>query len=116
MMLKKLSLIFLILTLPIQVWAVSDMPFKHQLKVVGVETQKSYHPCHQDLQVTSTDKSASQSQFQDSGCNSCVLCMAFAPYSHLSFIGLISHQTTSNVWNFSFASYSTPSLIKPPIL
>ncbi|CAM3715830.1 hypothetical protein [Polynucleobacter arcticus] len=115
-MFKKLSLIFLILTLPIQAWAVSDMPFKHQSTAVGVETQKSSHPCHQDLKVTTTDKSDPQNYFQDSGCNSCVLCMAFAPHSYLPFSGLISHQTTSNVGNFSFASYNTPSLIKPPIL
>lgn len=115
-MLKKLALIFLILTLPIQAWAVSDMPFKYQSIAVGVEAQKSSHSCHQELKVLTTDKSVPQNQFQDSGCNSCVLCMAFAPYSYQLIISKISYSLTSNIGNISFASYDTPALSKPPIL
>jgi hypothetical protein len=114
-MLKKLVLIFLILTLPIQAWAVSDMPFKHQSTVVGVETQKSPHSCHQDLKVMTVDDSVPQNQSQDS-CNSCVLCMAFAPYSYQILMNQIAYSLTSNVGNMSFSSYDTPALIKPPIL
>ena len=115
-MLKKLALIFLILTLPIQAWAVSDMPFKHPSVVVVVETQKSSHSCHQDLKITTEDNAVPQNQTQDSGCNSCVLCMAFAPYSYQFLISQISYSLTSNVGNISFASYDTPALSKPPIL
>jgi hypothetical protein len=115
-MLKKLALIFLILTLPIQAWAVSDMPFKHPSAVVVVETQKSFHSCHQDLNISATDNSAPQNQPQDSACNSCVLCMAFAPYSYQFLASQISYSLTSNVGNISFVSYDTPALSKPPIL
>ena len=115
-MLKKLALIFLILTLPIQAWAVSDMPFKHPSAVVVVETQKSFHSCHQELKISTTDNSAPQNQPQDSGCNSCVLCMAFAPYSYQFLTSQISYSLTSNVGNISFVSYDTPALSKPPIL
>jgi hypothetical protein len=115
-MLKKLALIFLILTLPIQAWAVSDMPFKYQSIAVGVETQKASHPCHQDLKVSTADDSVPQNQSQDSGCNSCVLCMAFAPYSYQLLVSQISYSLTSNIGNISFASYDTPALSKPPIL
>ena len=115
-MLKKLALIFLILTLPIQAWAVSDMPFKYQSTVAGVETQKSAHSCHQDLKVWTADDSVSQNQYQESSCNSCVLCMAFAPYSYQFLISHISYSLISNIGNISFASYDTPALSKPPIL
>lgn len=115
-MLKKLALIFLILTLPIQAWAVSDMPFKYQSIVVGVETQKASNSCHQDLKVSTADDSVPQNQSQDSGCNSCVLCMAFAPYSYQLLISQISYSLTSNVGNISFVSYDTLALSKPPIL
>jgi hypothetical protein len=115
-MLKKLALIFLILTLPIQAWAVSDMPFKHSSVVVGVETQKSSHSCHQDLKISTADNSVPQNQPQDNSCNSCILCMAFAPYSYQLPISPISYSPTSNVGNTSFASYDTPALSKPPIL
>lgn len=115
-MLKKLALIFLILTLPIQALAVSDMPFKHQSTVVDVETHKSSHSCHQDLKASTVDSSVPQNQFQDGGCNSCMLCMAFAPHSYQLFISQIAYSLTSNVGNISFASYDTPALIKPPIL
>jgi len=115
-MLKKLVLIFLILTLPIQAWAVSDMPFKHPSVVVAVEAQKSSHSCHQDLKISTVDNSVPQNQPQDSGCNSCMLCMAFAPYSYQSLTSQISYSPTSNVGNTSFASYDTPALSKPPIL
>jgi hypothetical protein len=114
-MLKKLVLIFLILTLPIQAWAVSDMPFKHQSTVVGVETQKSPHSCHQELKASPVDSSVPQNQLQDSGCNSCMLCMAFAPHSYQALISQISYSLTSNISNISFVSYDTPALIKPPI-
>ena len=115
-MLKKLALIFLILTLPIQAWAVSDMPFKHPSAVIGVEAQKSPHSCHQDLTVSTAVNSVPQNQFQDSSCNSCVLCMAFAPYSYQLLISQISYSLTSNVGNISFVSYDTLALSKPPIL
>jgi len=115
-MLKKLALIFLILTLPIQAWAVSDMPFKYQSIAVGVETQKASYSCHQDLKVSTADDSVPQNQSQDSGCNSCVLCMAFAPYSYQLLISQISYSLTSNVGNISFVSYDTLALSKPPIL
>jgi hypothetical protein len=115
-MLKKLALIFLILTLPIQAWAVSDMSFKYQSTVVDVETQKSAHSCHQDLRVSTTDDSVPQNQSKESSCNSCVLCMAFAPYSYQFLISHISYSLISNIGNISFASYDTPALSKPPIL
>jgi hypothetical protein len=115
-MLKKLTLIFLILTLPIQAWAVSDMAFKHPSAVVDIETHKSSHSCHQDLKIPTADNSVPQNQPQDNGCNSCVLCMAFAPYSYQLIISQISYSPTSNVGNISFASYDTPALSKPPIL
>ncbi len=115
-MLKKLALIFLILTLPIQAWAVSDMPFKYPSTVVDVKAQKCSHSCHQELKVSTTDKSVPQNQFQDCDCNSCVLCMAFAPYSYQLIISKISYSLTSNIGNISFASYDTPALSKPPIL
>jgi hypothetical protein len=115
-MLKKLTLIFLILTLPIQAWAVSDMSFKHPSAVVDIETHKSSHSCHQDLKISTADNSVPQNQPQDNGCNSCVLCMAFAPYSYQLIISQISYSPISNVGNISFASYDTPALSKPPIL
>lgn len=115
-MLKKLALISLILTLPIQAWAVSDMPFKFQSTKAGIETQKSPHSCHQELKALTSEGSVSQTQSQDSGCNSCMLCMAFAPYSYQFCIGQIPFSLTSNVGNIGFASYDTPALSKPPIL
>lgn len=115
-MLKKLALTFLILSLPIQAWAVSEMPFKYQSSKAGVETQKSSHSCHQELKASIADDSVSQNQPQDSGCNSCSLCMAFAPYSYQLLISKISYSLTSNIGNSSFASYDTPALSKPPIL
>lgn len=111
-----MALIFLISTLPIQAWAVSDMRFKYPSAVVGVETQKSAHPCHQDLKISTADDSELHNQSQESSCNSCVLCMAFAPYSYQLLISHISYSLISNIGNISFASYDTPALIKPPIL
>jgi hypothetical protein len=115
-MFRKLTLIFLILSLPIQAWAVSDMQFKHQPEVVGVEAHKSSHSCHQELKLSKAESSASQNQSQDSGCNSCVLCMAFAPYSYQLSINKISYSLTSNFSDISFNSNDTSGLIKPPIL
>lgn len=42
-MLRKLAIIFVMLTLPIQAWAVSDMQFKYQSLAMGVEAQASSH-------------------------------------------------------------------------
>lgn len=92
------------------------MQFKHQPEAVGVEAHKSSHSCHQELKVSKVDNSVLQNQSQDSGCNSCVLCMAFAPYSYQLSISKISYSLTSNVSDISFNSNDTPGLIKPPIL
>jgi hypothetical protein len=115
-MLRKLALILLMLTLPIQAWAVSDMQFKYQPSKMGIKTQAPSHSCHQNVKISTADYSLLENQSEDGSCNSCIFCMGYALYSHPSFISELSYALTFNVSNTSFASYVTPSLNKPPIL
>jgi hypothetical protein len=121
-MLRKLFLSSLIALMPIQSWAVLDMGFQHQVsntKTVHAteDIKASAHPCHQEsLANTSGDLGAS-SHAENTGCNSCTLCMAFGlPFSISSDLSLGDFGQRFVVSLETYQSQDLAALSKPPIL
>lgn len=115
-MLKRCIALFLVFLAPLQAWAVIDMSYMHSSTAVVVESSPSLHPCHQDVKSSNEDVSLSHNQTEESECNSCVLCMSFAHFSHQLPELPIPYALISSVGGVIFVSHQTATPNKPPIL
>jgi hypothetical protein len=114
-MLKRLILILLLVSAPLQSWATSQMPFQHSSISRSVEAaDASQHNCHQKTSDSSADDIHSSPQAN--GCNSCALCMAFAFFYSKPEIIPTSHFSSFKSRDASFISLDLAAPIKPPIL
>ena len=115
-MFKRFLLISLMLALPMQAWAASNMQFKHQVSTSSVEIVESSHSCHQGLDSSSKGEAPQQSLLQADGCNSCSLCMGFGYLPFQVFTFPVTFNATFDTIRSSFESHNSLALIKPPIL
>jgi hypothetical protein len=121
-MLRKLFLSSLIALMPIQSWAVVGMGFQHQLGNTQVvhtseEVKSSAHPCHQESLANTSGDLGALSHAENTGCNSCTLCMAFGlPFSISSDLSLGDFGQRFVVSLETYQSQDLAALSKPPIL
>lgn len=115
-MFKRLLLISLVLALPIQGWAASNMQFKHQVSTSSVEILEPSHTCHQVLDSSSEGEPLQHSPLQADECNSCSLCMGFGYLPFQVFTFPMTFNATFDTISSSFESHNVLALIKPPIL
>jgi hypothetical protein len=114
-MLKKLILVLLLASAPLQSWAASQMPFQHSSLALRVEaTDASQHNCHQNTSDSYADDNHSSPQAKS--CNSCALCMAFAFFYSKPEITPTSYFVSFKSRDVSFISHDLAAPIKPPIL
>lgn len=116
-MIKRFSLFFLIVLVPIQSWAVVDMSLQKeamQFDIVLKSSDNSHHPCHQEMVHGAETEN---SEVGKVNCNACSLCIAFGTglTSNLSL-----HLESPTQFFFTdlpqFGSEDLLLVIKPPIL
>jgi hypothetical protein len=121
-MLRKLFITSLIALMPIQSWAVLSMGFQHQAgnaqAVFATEEAKPIvHSCHQETLSNTSGDIGESNHAENTGCNSCTLCMAFGlPFSLSSDLSLGDFGQRFLLSPRTFQSQDLASLSKPPIL
>jgi len=121
-MLRKLFITSLIALMPIQSWAVLSMGFQHQVgnaqDVFATEEAKpSVHSCHQEALSNTSGDIEESNHSENTGCNSCTLCMAFGlPFSLSLDLSLGDFGQRFLLSPRTFQSQDLASLSKPPIL
>lgn len=118
-MLRKFLLCLLVVFVPVQSWAVIDMGIQHQQKTLQMPQMiegNIVHACHQNSASATESSHASHQASDNSGCNSCTLCMA------IGFLQDPQALDLTDSFSQSFHSINQPlvgvdisDLTKPPI-
>lgn len=118
-MLRRFLLCLLVVFVPVQSWAVIDMGIQHQQKTLQIPQMiedNTAHSCHQNGASATENPHSSHQASDNSGCNSCTLCMA------IGFLQAPQALDLSDSFSQSFHSINQPligvdisDLTKPPI-